>query len=108
MPSPTKTQCTRPRWKSARSAPSRRPAPRSRPAPVIAYGFFFPDSHLIVGAEVWSCPTAAQQIEGEQEHDGTYDRGDEARCLIRPVPAELLADEFGDQGASNAEQRRHD
>src|SRR4051812_8735531 len=42
----------------------------------------------------------------EEDQDRADDRGEEAGALARPIPAQLLAEKAGDQGAGDAEQNR--
>jgi hypothetical protein len=45
----------------------------------------------------------------DEQHDHRADgRADQAGALVEPVPTDGLADEGGEEGAGNAEQRRQD
>ena len=49
-----------------------------------------------------------EPVPDEQHDDRPERRGDEAGALIRPVPADGLADEGRDERAGDAEQGRQD
>src|SRR3954451_16100636 len=44
----------------------------------------------------------------DEQDDGADDRADEARALIRPVPADRLPEIGRDEGPDDADDRRHD
>jgi hypothetical protein len=45
----------------------------------------------------------------DEQHDHRADgRADQTGALVAPVPTDGLADEGGEEGAGNAEQRRQD
>ena len=48
-------------------------------------------------------PSGDQPVD-EQDDDRPDDGGDETRALVRPVPAEHVAEPAGDDRAANAEQ----
>jgi hypothetical protein len=47
-----------------------------------------------------------QAVPDEQHEDGADRRSEQSRALVRPVPADRLTDEGGDEGAGDAEQGR--
>src|ERR1044071_7536830 len=51
-----------------------------------------------------SGPAARHELVDEEDEDRAHDRGDEAGPFAGPVPAQLLAEEAGDDRAGNAEQ----
>src|SRR5688572_5618118 len=50
-----------------------------------------------------SSPTGDQPVD-QQEDKGTDNRGNEARAIARPVPAQAVPDPTGQEGAGNAKQ----